>query len=205
LLASRNCGENRGTKRRLGVLEIRFHGRGGQGAVTSAELVALAAIDEGKFAQSIPAFGPERRGAPVLAFARISEGEPIRVRTPVTRPDVSVVLDSGLLRVVDVTEGMKDGGLLIINSTKSPEELRAEFDLKGYPMALVDATTIARETLGLPITNTTMVGALVKATGLVEVESLVEPFTERFGRLAEKNLAAMRRAYDETLVEEVVA
>ncbi len=188
------------------MLEIRFHGRGGQGAVTSAELLALAAIEEGKVAQSIPAFGPERRGAPVLAFARISPpDEPIRVRTPVTRPDVSVVLDSGLLRVVDVTEGMKEGGLLIINSSKSPEELRAEFDLKDYPMALVDATSIAREVLGLPITNTTMVGALVRATGVVEVDSLVGPFNERFGRLAEKNLEVMRRAYEETRVEELVA
>lgn len=186
------------------VLEIRFHGRGGQGAVTSAELLALAAIDEGKNAQSIPAFGPERRGAPVLAFARISD-ERIRVRTPVTRPDVVVVLDAGLLRVVDVTEGMKESGILIINSSKSPEELRAEFDLNGYPLALVDATAIAREALGLPITNTTMVGALVRATGVVDVESLVGPFNHRFGRLAAKNLAAMRRAFEETRLEEVAA
>lgn len=184
------------------MLEIRFHGRGGQGAVTSAELVALAAIEEGKVAQSIPAFGPERRGAPVLAFARLSEAEPIRVRTPVTRPDVVVVLDPGLLQVIDVTEGLKEGGRLVINSAKTPEELRAEFDLKSYPMALVDANTIARQELGIPITNTTMVGALVRATGAVSLESLEGPFRERFGRLAEKNLAAMRRAYQETGLEE---
>jgi pyruvate ferredoxin oxidoreductase gamma subunit len=185
------------------MLEIRFHGRGGQGAVTSAELVALAAIESGKVAQSIPAFGPERRGAPVLAFARVTQEGSIRVRTPVTRPDVVVVLDPGLLQVIDVTEGLKEGGWVVINSSKTPVELREEFDLKDYPLALVDATTIAREELGVPITNTTMVGALVKATAAVDLESLVGPFKERFGRLAEKNLAAMRRAYEETHIEEV--
>lgn len=171
--------------------------------MTSAELLALAAIAEGKVAQSIPAFGPERRGAPVLAFARISKNKPIRVRTPVTKPNVVVVLDPGLLSVIDVTEGMKEGGQLVINSSRPAEELRVEFGLGDYAIALVDATTIAREVIGLPITNTTMVGALVRATGAVDLESLVEPFRERFGRLADKNLAAMRRAYDETISEEV--
>jgi pyruvate ferredoxin oxidoreductase gamma subunit len=184
------------------VIEIRFHGRGGQGVVTSAELVALAAIEEGKAAQSIPAFGPERRGAPVLAFARISEDKPIRVRTPVTRPDAVVVLDAGLLKVVDVTEGMKKGGRLIINSAKTPEELRAEFGLKDCLLAVVDATDIARRLLGRPITNTTMVGALVRATGAVATESLEGPFRERFGRMAEKNIEAMKLAFEETFVEE---
>jgi pyruvate ferredoxin oxidoreductase gamma subunit len=183
------------------LIEIRWHGRGGQGAVTSAELVAQAAISEGKYAQAFPSFGPERRGAPVLAFVRIDHQEPIRIRAEVAQPDIVVVLDSGLLSIVNVAAGLKANGIVIINTKKSFQDIRAEFKIKGR-LAKVDATTIARETLGIPITNTTMVGALVKATAIVELESLVEPLNRRFGRLAERNINAMRRAYKETEVKE---
>ena len=182
------------------LVEIRWHGRGGQGAVTSAELLARAAISEGKYAQAFPSFGPERRGAPVLAFVRIDSKEPVRVRAEIREPDVVVVLDPGLLSIVNVASGLKDDGMMLINTRKKTEELREEF---GYscPLAAVDATAIAREILGVPITNTTMVGALVKATGIIELESLIEPLKHRFGRLAERNIEAMKKAYEQTLVK----
>ncbi len=184
-----------------GLIEIRWHGRGGQGAVTSAELVAQAAIGEGKYAQAFPSFGPERRGAPVLAFVRVSSREPIRIRAEITRPDVVVVLDPGLLRIGDVTSGLKDGGLVVINTKKSAEQIKSEFGFKCR-LAALDATRIAREELGVPITNTTMVGALLKATDAVKLESVAEPLKARFGRLAERNYKAMQRAYDETVIKE---
>ena len=182
-----------------GLTEIRWHGRGGQGAVTSAEVVAQAAINEGKYAQAFPAFGAERRGAPVLAFVRISSNEPIRVRTEIAEPDVVVVLDPGLLRIVDVTSGLKANGMLVVNTKKPPEQIRQEFSI-NWSLATVDATKIAQELLGVPIVNTSMVGALLKATGVVKLESLFEPLRQRFGRLAERNIEAMKRAHEETLL-----
>ena len=183
------------------LIEIRWHGRGGQGAVTSAELLAKAAIDEGKYAQAFPAFGAERRGAPVLAFDRVSSREPIRIRAEVTEPDVVIVLDSGLLRIVNVTSGLKEKGALIINTGRPLQDVESEFGNK-WQLAVVDATKIARELLGIPIVNTTMLGALLRATGVVELESLFEPLRQRFGRLAERNINAMKKAFEETVVKE---
>jgi len=181
------------------VIEIIFHGRGGQGAVTSAEMLALAAIGEGKYAQAFPNFGPERRGAPVMAFARI-DSKPIRLRTKIYTPNVAIVLDPSLLSIVDPAKGLKDGGVLIINSHRSISDLRKQY---GYTvrLAVVDATAIARELLGLPITNTTMLGALLAVTDIVEEEHLIDPLKNRFGRIAEKNIAAMKRAISETKTE----
>lgn len=181
------------------LVEIRWHGRGGQGAVTAAELLAKAAIDEGKYAQAFPSFGPERRGAPVLAFDRINEKEPIRIRAEITEPDVVVVLDSTLLRVVNVTSGLKEGGMIIMNTKRSLEDIAAEFGNK-WGLAIVDATKIARELLGVNIVNTTMLGALLKATGVVKLESLYQPLKARFERLAERNIDAMKRAFEETII-----
>jgi len=182
------------------LTEIRWHGRGGQGAVTSAELLARAAISKDKYAQAFPSFGPERRGAPVLAFVRISN-EQIRIRSQITEPDAVVVLDPSLLRLTNVTSGLKNGGVCVVNTKKSAEEIREELDIKCR-LATIDATRIARETLGVPITNTTMIGALIKATEVVGLESLVEPVKQRFGRLADRNINAMKRAYEETVVKE---
>ncbi len=183
------------------LIEIRWHGRGGQGAVTSAELLAKAAINEGKYAQAFPAFGAERRGAPLLAFDRVSNKVPIRVRAEITAPNVVVVLDSSLLRVVNVTAGLNEKGTLVINSRKMLSEIEADFGNK-WRLAVIDASRIAREVLGVPIVNTTMLGALLKATGIVKPESLFEPLRERFGRLAERNIKAMERAFNETVVKE---
>jgi pyruvate ferredoxin oxidoreductase gamma subunit len=180
------------------LLEVRWHGRGGLGAVTSAELVARAAIQEGKYAQSFPLFGPERRGAPVMAFLRISD-EFIRMRTDVTEPEIVVVLDPTLLRLVNVTSGLKANGKIIVNSRKSPKQLKSDFGFK-WPVASVDASKIAKETIGLPITNTAMIGAFLKVTEAVKMDSLIEQLHERFGKNAGANFEAAKRAYNETVV-----
>ena len=179
------------------LIEIRWHGRGGQGAVTSAEMLARAAILEGKYAQAFPSFGPERRGAPVLAFVRIDSKQPVRVRAEITEPDVVVVLDSGLLSIMNVAAGLKAGGVVVINTKDNVEQLRKAFG-NDCLLATVDASGIAREVLGVPITNTTMIGAVVKATGVIKLESLIEPLKHRFGRLAEKNIEAVRKGYEQT-------
>lgn len=178
--------------------EIRLHGRGGQGGVTSAELVAIAAIDEGKYAQAFPSFGPERRGAPVAAFVRVSDKQ-IRTREKVYKPDIVLVLDPSLPGLVNISDGLKDDGIVVLNSNISIENIREKFGIKAK-IAKVDATKIASEELGLPITNTTMLGALLKATGIVGRQALENALEQRFGRLAEKNRAAMNRAFDETVI-----
>jgi pyruvate ferredoxin oxidoreductase gamma subunit len=181
------------------VIEIIFHGRGGQGAVTSAEMVAHAAISEGKYAQAFPNFGPERRGAPVMAFARV-DTKPIRLRSKIYNPDIAIVLDSSLLKNIDPTSGMKEGGIVIINTHKSIGEIKKEFGYRSR-IAVVDANTIARETLGRPITNTTMLGAMIATTDVLDEESMLEPLRQRFGKIAEKNIDALRRAISETKME----
>ena len=189
-------------KKRDEIIEIRWHGRGGQGAVTSAELLALAAIEEGKFAQAFPSFGPERRGAPVLVFNRVSDNTPIRARVSVTNPDIVVILDPGLIYITDVTSGLKKDGVLVINTPKTVVDIKSE--LSGpWKLAVVNAATIARETIGVPIVNTTMLGALVKATEIVELEALTEPLKERFGARAKGNIDACHRAYEETEIAEL--
>jgi len=180
------------------MIEIRLHGRGGQGAVTSAELLALGALKEGKYAQAFPSFGPERRGAPVVAFCRISDEE-IRVRAVIYRPDIVLVLDPSILRLVDVGGGLKADGILVANTRHSPQEIKEELGVKSR-VATVNANHIALEELGVTITNTTMLGALLKATAVVNKGAMIEPFRERFGRLADRNIKAFERAYKETQI-----
>jgi pyruvate ferredoxin oxidoreductase gamma subunit len=181
------------------MIEVRIHGRGGQGAVTSAELLAMTAIGEGKYAQAFPSFGPERRGAPVMAFLRIDE-KPIRLREKIYEPDVVTVLDPTVIAVAHVDDGLKDEGVLVVNTHQTSKELREQYGFTQR-LATVDALKIARETLGVPITNTVMLGALVKATGVVEVESIRQPLKNRFGAIAEKNMKAFERAFAETNME----
>jgi pyruvate ferredoxin oxidoreductase gamma subunit len=177
------------------MIEVRWHGRGGQGAVTSVELLAVAAIGVGKYAQGFPSFGPERRGAPVAAFSRIDEKK-IKVRSGIYKPDVVVVLDSSLIGLVNVTEGLKQDGILIVNTIKTPQEIKKELQFSGT-VATVDATGIARKEMGVPIANTTMIGALLKMIGVMGLDAMKEAVEHRFGRLAQKNLTAMKRAYEE--------
>lgn len=177
------------------MIEIRWHGRGGQGAVTSVELLALAAIEENKYAQGFPSFGPERRGAPVMAYNRISE-KPIKIRSGIYKPDVVVVLDPSLMGLVNVIDGLKPDGLLIVNTSKSAAAIREQLKYKGK-LATVDATHIAREELGIPIANTTMIGAVLKVTKALKFDSLNAPIEERFGKIAAKNKNALKRAFEE--------
>jgi 2-oxoisovalerate ferredoxin oxidoreductase gamma subunit len=176
------------------MIEIRFHGRGGQGAVTAARLLGEAAFNEGKYCQAFPSFGAERRGAPVLAFTRI-DNKQIRIRTLVYEPNYVVVLDPTLLEVINVAAGLKKGGIIVVNAKEVPEELKAA------KVATVDATAIAIEFLGSPITNTAMLGAFAKATKLVSLNSVVKVIEGYFGgKLAEKNVAAVKAAYEQTSI-----
>ena len=176
--------------------EIRIHGRGGQGSVTAADLLAHAAFMEDKWVQAFPYFGAERRGAPVKAFARISD-EPILVHSQVYTPDYVIVLDHAIYKVVDVTEGLKKDGVIVVNTTKKPSEL----GLKGWRIATVDATGIALElnllVAGLPIVNTSIVGAFAKATGEVKLTSVLKAINETWtGGAGEKNARAAELAYE---------
>jgi len=177
------------------IKEICIHGRGGQGGVTAAELLAHAAFMEGKWVQAIPFFGAERRGAPVKAFARISD-EPILVRSQVYNPDYVVVLDSTLLEIVDATEGLKKDGVIVVNTAKEPKELGK----KRYRVATVDATGIALElkllVAGLPVLNTSMLGAFAKATEEVKLENVMKVIEERWpGPVGKKNAEGAALAY----------
>lgn len=174
------------------MLEIRFHGRGGQGSVTAAEILAIAAFKDGKYSQAFPIFGVERRGAPVQAFCRIDE-KPIKIRCQVYEPDIVVVQDATLISDVDVTAGLKEGGTILINSAKSPEE----FNFDGVVVKTVDATRLALDILGRPIVNTIMLGALAKL-GVVSLNSIVEVVGNRFsGKIGEKNVLAVKKAFEE--------
>ncbi len=185
--------------------EIRWHGRGGQGAKTAAGLVAEVAMEEGKFSQGFPEYGPERMGAPIRGFTRISDG-PIRVHSPITSPDVVVVLDDTLLSTVDVTEGMSKGGFLIVNTKKNPGEIASSITAKGIAVWTVDATQIAIDEIGRPIPNTPMIGALIKAAGSVDIEllkaSIKKKFLKKFGeKIVAGNVNALDRAHNEVKKE----
>ena len=172
------------------MIEIRFHGRGGQGAVTAAEILAKAAFEDGKYVQAFPFFGVERRGAPVMAFTRIDD-KPIRRRYQVYKPDYVVVLDDGLLEVVDVFSGLKNEGMVILNTTnEAPSH-------KGSETHVIDATGIALDKLGLPIVNTVMLGAFAGATGKVTLDSIIKIIKETFpGKIGENNAEAAQAAYE---------
>jgi len=176
--------------------EIRIHGRGGQGSVTAAELLAHAAFMEGKWVQAFPYFGAERRGAPVKAFARISD-EPILVHSQIYTPDYVMVLDHAIYKFVDVTEGLKKDGIIVMNTAKKPEEI----GLKNRRIATVDATGIALElnllVAGLPVVNTAIVGAFARATDEVTLASILKAIKETWtGGAGEKNARAAELAYE---------
>lgn len=185
------------------MLEFRWHGRGGQGAWTASELLARAAIIEGKFIQSFPEFGPERMGAPMCAFTRISP-TPIRIHCAVYDPDVVIVLDNTLLKTVPVTAGLNQpDDIIIINSPEKPSEIRDELKINNGKVWTVPATEIVLKILGSPITNTAMLGAVAKATGIVTLPALEKTVRQRFNPdLAEKNFAVIQRAFDEAKYEE---
>ncbi len=181
------------------MIEIRWHGRGGQGAVTASNILASAAIREGKFAQAFPSFGVERRGAPVEAYTRI-DNKPIHLRTKIYEPDVVVVLDPSLLQDVDIASGLKRGGVIVINTTHTPEEVKKKVGRDDVKVWVVNATGIALETLKVPIVNTAILGALVRATQLVSLDSVLEEVKKAVPpRTIESNLEAVRRAYNKVV------
>ncbi len=187
----------RGGKGRLVLIEVRWHGRGGQGAWTASELLAKAAIHEGKYIQSFPEFGPERMGAPVRAFTRISD-KPIRLHCSVYSPDVVVVLDPTLMATVPVTEGLKQNGAVVVNTGEEPARMKEKLKIANGTVWTVPATEIAIKILGRPITNTAMLGAVARATNIVSMESIEKAVKERFpAQLAEKNIEVIKEAYKE--------
>ena len=182
------------------IFEIRFHGRGGQGAKSAAQLVAEAALEDGKYIQAFPEYGPERSGAPMRTFVRISD-EKIRTYQPVLSPDVVIVIDPTLLDTVNVTEGLTDEGILIVNTGKDAEYVRKKTNFKGK-IYTVDATRIALDLLGKNIPNIATLGALIKVTGIISIDKLKEKIREMFlKKLGEEgtnaNIKALERGYEE--------
>jgi 2-oxoacid:acceptor oxidoreductase gamma subunit (pyruvate/2-ketoisovalerate family) len=184
------------------ILEVRWHGRGGQGAWTASELLARAAIAEGKFIQSFPEFGPERMGAPVTAFTRIST-EPIMIHCAVYSPDVVAVLDPTLLKTVNVAEGLNErSGNILVNTKESPGEIRKLLKSDAGKVWTVEASEISLRILGMPITNTAMLGAVARVTGIVSLETLEKMIDERFrSDVAAKNFAVVKEAYQGVISE----
>lgn len=180
------------------MIEIRFHGRGGQGAVIASKILASALFKEGKFAQAFPAFGAERRGAPVMAFTRFDKKEITR-RSQVYQPDHVVVMDESILDVEDVTAGLKEGGWIVINTPKPPSAFPR---FKKFRVATVDANRIALEnglgTATAPVVNTVIMGALAKITGLVSSQAVLEAIRENVPSKPEANMAAAKAAYEQT-------
>jgi len=179
------------------MYEIRIHGRGGQGSVTLAQLLAQAGHEEGIWSQATPSFGVERRGAPVEAYVRYSD-EKITERSHVEQPDFVIVQDTSLLEYVDVTKGIKDDGTLLVNTDADPDDVDIDTEAE---IVTVDATEIALENLGRPIMNTALLGAFAGATDKLSTESLEAVITRKFGgEIGEKNVAATTDAYSEVHV-----
>ncbi|MDD5031909.1 MAG: pyruvate ferredoxin oxidoreductase subunit gamma [Patescibacteria group bacterium] len=179
------------------MYQIRIHGRGGQGVVTAAELIAIAAFADGKQAQAFPSFGVERTGAPIESFARIDD-KPIRIREHVYEPDVLIVQDPSLLNTVDIAKGAGKNTLIIINTTKNKNELKLNLPEKN--IYTVDATKIALEIIGKNIVNTVILGAFARATKLVSLDGLKKAITQKFtgkGKdIVNKNIEAVVKAYN---------
>ncbi len=181
------------------MFQVRIHGRGGQGVVTAAELLSVAAFGEGRHAQAFPTFGSERTGAPVVSFCRISD-DAIRVREPVTEPDALIVQDPTLLHQVDLFAGLKPDGYLLINSVHSFEELGLGEFAEGFRkerLLTVPATDIAREHLGRPLPNAALLGGFAAVSGVVSLASVVAAIREKFpGSVGDANAAAAEAAYE---------
>lgn len=178
------------------MIQIRIHGRGGQGVVTAAELIAIAAFKDGKQAQAFPSFGVERTGAPVESYARIDD-KPIILREQIYRPDVLIIQDSTLLDIMDVAKGCTDKTMVIVNTAKTKEELK--INLPNHNLHTIDAAKIALEIIGKNIVNTVILGAFAKATGLVSLDSLKQAVAEKFASredLIAKNIKAVEKAYE---------
>lgn len=182
------------------MIEIRVHGRGGQGVVLASEILVNALTKEGKYSACFPYFGFERRGAPVAGFIRFDQ-KPIRQKDQIYNPDCVVVMDRTLFKAVNVYQGVKEAGILVLNETNAPHELDIPRDIKR--VGIVDATRISMESLHTFIPNTAMLGAVCRTTGWVELDSLLKATRETLGpKIVKKNLEMMKRAFQETRVFE---
>jgi pyruvate ferredoxin oxidoreductase gamma subunit len=187
------------------LTEIRWHARAGQGAVTAAKVVAETALAANQYMQAMPEYGPERMGAPIKAFTRISS-EPIEIHCNIENPSVVIVLDDSLVDVVDVAEGLVDDGVIIINTCTPPEQVRTALGVAdGVRVACVDASGIALDTIRRDIPNTPMVGALIRVTGVIDIDSfkrlLASNLGKKFGQeMIDANFASVDRAFEEVTV-----
>jgi pyruvate ferredoxin oxidoreductase gamma subunit len=190
------AGRNKAVWKEGVVFQVRIHGRGGQGAVTAAELLSVAAFMEGRYAQAFPSFGSERTGAPVMAFCRIDD-RPIRVREPVMRPDALVIQDPTLLHQVNVFDGLHPGGAVLVNSPLTAAELDLPELVDADRVLTVPATALAMRHFGRPVPNAVLLGGLAALTGCVGIDSLAAAVREHFpGRLGTANADAAREAYE---------
>lgn len=185
-------------------LEVRWHGRGGQGVVTASRILAEAMLKEGKHFQAFPEYGPERMGAPVKAFNRVSD-QPIRIHCGVTSPEIVIVVDPTLLGKVNVLEGLNEEGTLVANYEGSPEQLRELLGMTTGRVVTLNASHISREVLGREMVNTPMLGGLCKIFDQVSMESVLEGVKAQFGEklrpeIIEKNMTCLKRAYEEAQI-----
>ncbi|RQD67509.1 MAG: pyruvate synthase [Tindallia sp. MSAO_Bac2] len=187
------------------MMEVRWHGRGGQGAKTAALLLADAAFNTGKYVQGFPEYGPERMGAPITAYTRISS-EPIRIHSNIYEPDYVVVVDETLIDVVEVTKGLKPGGAVLVNTQRSGEAVRKQLKHQDFEIYTIDAQKISLETLGKNFPNTPMLGAVVKVSGIIGdedfIQSMEESFQHKFASkedVKEGNMQALKRSLQEVV------
>lgn len=187
----------------MAYIEIRWHGRAQQGIVTAAKMVGEACLMAGKYVQAFPEFGPERMGAPVKAYNRVSD-EPIRLHCQVTDPKYILIADPTLIAAVNVTEGAPEDAVFIINTMKTPADMRNELKLKSKKTLVytLDASKISLESIGRNMPNTPMLGALSKATGIITLDALIANFKENYSKkfsskVVDGNVAAMSRGYNE--------
>jgi pyruvate ferredoxin oxidoreductase gamma subunit len=183
------------------LVELRWHSRGGQGAKTGALVLAEAAMDEGKYVQGFAEYGPERMGAPMKAYNRISNA-PITVHYGIYNPNVVAILDTTLIDKVDVAEGLSEDGVIIVNTPESPADVRSLLGIEGRSIFTVDASKIARANIGRDIPNTPMIGAILKATQMMDVDGVIKGIKKKLGaklkpEIVEGNVKAIKQAYEE--------
>ena len=181
------------------MFQVRIHGRGGQGVVTAAEMLSIAAFEEGRHAQAFPSFGSERMGAPVVAFCRIADKE-IRLREPIMEPDALIIQDPTLLHQVDVFSGLKEGGYILINTSRSFDELGLGDFLRNWPherLCTVAATELGMKHVGRPMPNVPLLGGFAAVSGVIQLESVIKAINARFqGKIASGNVAAATEGYN---------
>jgi pyruvate ferredoxin oxidoreductase gamma subunit len=183
------------------MTEIRWHGRAGQGVVTAGELMGESAMHEGKFFQSFPEYGAERMGAPIKSYTRLSD-QPIELHCPILNPDIVIVVNPNLLSVVDVTEGLKSNGILIVNTSETPAKIREKLHFAAGSVWCIDASKVANEELKRDIPSTMMLAVVARAAPIIHIEATIDLTREKLGgklrpEVVEANLRALQRCYDE--------